>query len=91
MKAGVLRLPAGQAEYERIVTYELAPAGPGTAITCTAQTSIPGLAKSAARMGSKAETKSMRRSLERMRTCAEGGQAGAAGRFMDSNYSGQAL
>lgn len=32
----------------------------------------------------------MRRSLERMRTCAEGGQAGAAGRFMDSNYSGQA-
>jgi hypothetical protein len=30
-------------------------------------------------MGSKAEI--MRRSLERVRACAEGGQAGAAGRF----------
>ena len=93
MKTGVLAVPTGQEEYERVLTYELSPgaAGSGTWLSCLARTSIPGLPKAAARMGAKSETKSLARSLERMRACAEGRPAGAGGGLFAGSFSPQAL
>jgi len=93
MKTGVLAAPAGQEEYERVLTYELSPgaAGSGTWLSCTAQTSVPGLPKAAARAGAKSEAKSLARSLERMRVCAEGGPVRAGGGLFAASFSPQAL
>jgi len=93
MKTGVLAAPAGQEEYERVLTYEFSPgaAASGTWLSCVAQTSIPGLPKTAARTGAKSEAKSLARSLERMRVCAEGGSAGADGGLFARSFSPQAL
>ena len=75
------------------MTYELSPgaAGSGTWLSCTAQTSVPGLPKAAARAGAKSEAKSLARSLERMRVCAEGGPVRAGGGLFAASFSPQAL
>ncbi len=78
-------------EYERIVTYDLAPAGAGTALAVTAYTSIEGLPKVAARTGAKSDAGSLRRSLDRLALRAGGGRQGPLDRLGDGNYAGQAL
>jgi hypothetical protein len=83
--------PHRPAEYERIVTYDLGLAGAGTALAVTANTSIEGLPKAAARMGTKSDTASLRRSLDRLAAHAAGGRPGPLSRIGDSNQIGQAL
>jgi len=90
-QAGVVRLTDEPGEYERTVTYELRPAPGGVQVHCTARTVIPGLSPAVARIGGHAETRSLRRSLDRLRLCAEGGQLGLLARVRDGGQSAQAL
>ena len=92
-KVGVVGLRNGPADYERTVTYELGSAtsaGPVT-VSCTALTIISGLSRAAAKAGAKSETRSLRRSLDQLRDCAEDRGGGLLGRLRGSGLSVQAL
>jgi hypothetical protein len=85
MRAGALPVGAGDEQYERTVTYELDAYEAGvTSLACSATTVIPGLHRSAARAGAKAERRALGRSLERLRADVEGSRPGLLARFGDS-------
>lgn len=77
---------SGEAEYERFVCYDLTPSASGTGVTCTARTVIPGLSRSI-KDGHRASTTALRRSLERLATCAEGRSIGMLAKFNDPGKS----
>jgi hypothetical protein len=84
MRAGVQPAGAGDQQYERTVTYELDAEAGITTLACSATTVIPGLHRSAARAGAKAERRALGRSLERLRADVEGARPGLLARFGDS-------
>lgn len=91
MTAGVLPMTVGPGEYLRTVVYDLTPAA-GTQLVCTVRTSIPGLARSAAGAGGRAEAKSLRRSLRVLSQLSAGQRISWIRRaWMTSGRSPQAL
>jgi uncharacterized protein YndB with AHSA1/START domain len=78
----------GAEEYERTVTYELRPTGAdGVELGITAVTLIPGLDERAARMGGKAEQRSLERALERLKDAVAGRGGGFLSRLRGSGGS----
>jgi|GEM_PF-5147736 hypothetical protein len=77
--------------YARTVTYLLAPALEGCALTCSVVTEIDGLPKAAIGPGSKAEARSLRRSLERLQLGVEQRRVGLLRRSRDGNQVPQPL
>lgn len=77
--------------YARTVTYELAPALEGCAVTCTVVTDVEGLPDKQVRSGAKAEERSLPRSLDRLRLGAEQRRIGLWRRYRDAQLLPQAL
>jgi hypothetical protein len=77
--------------YQRTVSYRLSPGPGGTRLTCTQVTTIPGLNPRLLPRASRTETKSMFRSLARLRTCVDLGRVGLWQKFADSSQTPQPL
>jgi uncharacterized protein YndB with AHSA1/START domain len=71
-RAGAVPTGNELSEYERTVRYALEPHGAGTVVGCSVTTVIPGLARSAARMGGRSEARSLEFSLRQLQRLVEG-------------------
>jgi hypothetical protein len=90
-RAGPIPLGAPDGVYERTLTYEIARSLEHCELTCAVITDIEGLPKAAIGPGSRAEQRSLRRSLERLRLGAEQRRAGPLRRSRDSSQVAQPL
>jgi hypothetical protein len=79
------------ADFVRTVCFDFAAAGPGTGWNCSVHTNVRGVRDSVLKVGVREQRTSMRRSLDRLRVLAGGGQAGLLTRVNDGNSYGQAL
>jgi hypothetical protein len=91
VRTGPIPLGAPDGAYERTVTYDVAPSLHGCTVAAAVVTDIPGLPQAAVGPGSRAEERSLRRSLERLRLYAEGRRVGPLRRSRDSSQVGQPL
>jgi carbon monoxide dehydrogenase subunit G len=81
-RGGVATITHDEQEYERTVTYELGGDDSGPVVLdVSVVTKIPGLGDTAARMGAKAEQRSLNRSLDRLRDEIAGHSPGLLGRL----------
>ncbi|WP_354702249.1 hypothetical protein DSM112329_02605 [Paraconexibacter sp. AEG42_29] len=84
LSSGGVPLEADTTGYTRTVTYDLTTDAPGTQLSCTVVTVIPGLAEAAAGPAAAKEQKTLQRSLERLEAEVAGRQRGLIGRFRDA-------
>jgi uncharacterized protein YndB with AHSA1/START domain len=86
-----VQLKADPGEYLRTVSYRLSPAPGGTNVTCAAVTTTPGLSQKLLPRSARADTRSLVRSLARLRTRIDGGRVGLWQRFADSGKAPEPL
>lgn len=90
-RAGGIEMPEVPEAYIRTVDYQLVPNRGSTQVRCTVTTVIPGLGSAAARAGSNAEQRSLKRSLERLGALVTSGNRSLIARLRDSQHAGQPL